>query len=88
MATAVSYTTGATTTGVVVGDLDGDTYPDIVTANQGANTMSVIKNYPLPHVEPITGTLNVCSDGSGSSALSDATPTGVWSLANAINAKK
>ena len=86
LATAVSYTTGATTTGVVVGDLDGDTYPDIVTANQGANTMSVIKNYPLPHVEPITGTLNVCSDGSGSSALSDATPTGVWSLANAINA--
>ena len=86
LATAVDYTTGTTTTGVVAGDLDGDTYPDIVTANSGTNTISVIKDYPLPVVKSITGTFNICSDGSAATTLSNATPTGTWTLSNYTNA--
>ena len=83
LASAVNYTTGTTPAGVVVGDLDGDKFPDIVTANNGTNTISVLKNYPLPQVAPITGSLTVCSDGSGSVTLSDVnTVGGSWSMTN------
>ena len=53
-ATAVVCSTGTTPITVNTGDVDLDGYPDIVVGNSSVNSVSVIKNYPLP----IIGTSN------------------------------
>ena len=74
------YAAGALPTTVTIGDLDGDGYPDVVVGNQGSNTISVIKNYPLPYVAPITGISSMCLGNS--TTLSNVTAGGYWSIAH------
>ncbi|NDC40770.1 MAG: hypothetical protein EBZ77_04335, partial [Chitinophagia bacterium] len=80
-ATAVTKTTGSTPTTVTLGDLDNDGYSDIVVGNQGANTISVFENYPLPRMAPITGTTTLCA--TDTATLRSAVAGGTWSTSNA-----
>ena len=75
-ATKTDYATGANPTTVTIGDLDGDKYPEIVAGNQGSNTITIIKDYPLPKVDPITGTAVVCANAS--ITLTNTTSGGTW----------
>ena len=43
-AAKVDFTTGTNPLSVTIGDLDGDGKPELVVANQGSNTVSVIRN--------------------------------------------
>ena len=80
-ASPLHYATGATPTGVVAGDLDGDGYPEILTGNSGSNTISVIRDYPLPYVPAIQGHLTVCQSG-GTDTLTDSLSGGFWMMSN------
>ena len=53
----VDYTVGTSPYSVAVGDLDGDGRPDIVTANLGANTVSILHNtIPAPTISSFSPT--------------------------------
>ena len=68
--------------GITIGDLDGDGYPDIVTGNNYPGTISILRNYPLPKVGPITGgTAPICFTG-GTSSVNDTSLGGFWSLSS------
>src|SRR5690606_18811843 len=49
----------------------------VTTANGTGTSASNFTVYPIPVIDPITGTLNVCVGSS--TALSSVTPGGVWS---------
>lgn len=52
LASAYNITTGTSPFGVSAGDIDNDDIPEIIVANSGSNTISVLKNIPL--VQPPT----------------------------------
>jgi uncharacterized protein YjdB len=74
------FATDANPYSLVVADIDGDTKPDITTANFGSNTISVLRNNPVPAISPITGTPTVCTGSN--TTLSSATTGGTWSSSN------
>ncbi len=76
LATRVDLTVGTAPVGANIADLDGDGKPEILVANSGSAKLSVFKNYPLPPVSAITGTLTLCP--SANTTLSDATTGGTW----------
>ncbi len=80
MASPVTFTTGTTPTGVNVGDLNNDGFPEIVTGNTGAASISVLRDYPLPYITPITGATSVCVGST--TTLSDSVSGGTWSSSN------
>jgi fibronectin type 3 domain-containing protein len=43
-ASKVDFTTGATPYSVAIGDVDGDSKPDMIVTNNGSNTVSVLRN--------------------------------------------
>jgi hypothetical protein len=43
-AAKVDFVTGTSPYGIVIGDIDGDGKPDVATANNGSNTVSVFRN--------------------------------------------
>ena len=60
-AAPITYSTGATNPiGVSIGDLDGDTKPDIVLANRGSNNISIFENTATPDTISIRGADSVC----------------------------
>ena len=77
-ATPVSLTVGTAPVGTFVADLDGDNKPEIITANNGSLTMSVLRNYPVPANSPIVGSDSICA--SGTSSYTDATSGGTWTI--------
>ncbi|MBC7552724.1 MAG: VCBS repeat-containing protein, partial [Taibaiella sp.] len=80
-AATVDMATGSAPTGINICDMDGDRYPDLIVANKGTNTISLIRNYPLPYIAPITGNTPICA-GGGTVTVSSATLGGWWSLSN------
>ena len=80
-ATRLDFTTGTTPATVTIGDLDGDGYPDVVAGNSGSNSVTILRNYPLPYIAPLSGTDTACF-GGGTTTISDVTTGGTWSLSN------
>ncbi|MBI1769594.1 MAG: VCBS repeat-containing protein [Bacteroidetes bacterium] len=70
-ASKVDFTTGATPWEVAIGDVDGDGKPDLVTANNGGNTVSVFKN------TSISGSLTTSSLASRVDFATGTTPRSV-----------
>lgn len=84
-ASVLNFNTGSRPVTVTVGDLDADGYPDVVTGNRGtsaatANTITVIKNYPVPPIGQTTGSAIVC--GGTSTTFTNTVPGGTWALSN------
>ncbi len=83
-ATRDSFVAGGAAYGVTIGDLDGDGYPDLVTANPYYfQTISVIRNYPLPYVDTISasGSTTLCASG-GTVTLGNSVTGGTWLSSN------
>ena len=70
----VGFTTDTSPIGVAIGDLDGDGRPDLATANDGGNTVSVLRNSPqgiaTTPVINYTGTLTALSTTTGTASAS------------------
>ncbi len=76
----IAFTTGAGPVGVSVADVDGDTKPDVATANSQVSTISVFRNYPLPITAPITGPALLCVPNVDT--FKDVVTGGYWSVFN------
>lgn len=81
-----TFTTGKFPAGISIGDLNGDGYPEVITGNTGndtGNTISVIRNTPVPVVGTISpASPSVCPGASTSLTYSLTLPageTGAWS---------
>jgi len=79
LATRVDSTSGNGPGGIAVCDIDGDHKADIITANTGDATLSVLRNDPLS-LSSITGNASVCVGST--TALTDASAGGTWSSSN------
>lgn len=84
-----TFSTGKFPAGISIGDLNGDGYPEIITGNTGndtGNTISVIRNTPVPIVGAISpASPAVCLGAGISLTYSLALPageTGAWSSSN------
>lgn len=75
------FSTDAFPYGNTCGDIDGDTYPDIVVGNNRAGTISIFRNYPLPAIHPIIGRGRICFAGD-TTQLTDSTAGGTWISTN------
>ena len=75
-----SLTAGAYPVGISMGDLDGDTKPDIIVANGVSNNISIFRNDPSPVVAAIAGPASVCQ--TGTATYTDPVAGGIWSLTN------
>ena len=83
LAMPVSIHTGTMPEGIAVGDMNNDTYPDIIVANNGDSTLQLLNNYPLPRITPITGTLRLCvSDSNVTGVCVNATAGGWWTVSD------
>ena len=83
-AAKTDFTTGAAPRYVAVGDLDGDSKPDIATSNISGNTVSVLRNNPTLHPTPgigvTAGTVSLCVGSSVS--VADGSSEGSYTTAN------
>jgi trimeric autotransporter adhesin len=73
-AAGVPFFAGSALFGVAMGDIDGDSKPELVVPNYSSSTFSVLSNNPLAS---ITGNPIICVGAT--SALSSATTGGTWS---------
>lgn len=81
LATKQDFTVGTIPLGVCIGDINGDSYPEVVVANNYSGTISVWRNYPLPLIDTIVGPTKVCASGL-SVTYTDAVTGGVWKVTN------
>ncbi|NDC41831.1 MAG: VCBS repeat-containing protein, partial [Chitinophagia bacterium] len=81
--TFTGFNVGPQPVGIQIGDIDGDTKPEILVANSDASashvdsTLSILRNHPRTFVDTISGNTQVCIT-SHSDTLHDATPGGRW----------
>jgi trimeric autotransporter adhesin len=82
LAAKTDFSSGSSPRCVAVGDLDGDTKPDVVTANLTANTVSVLRNAAVHLAPPASnnGTVTLCAGAMV--ALNNANAGGDWSSSN------
>jgi 6-phosphogluconolactonase (cycloisomerase 2 family) len=77
------FSTGTSPFGLSVGDLDGDTKPDILFANSGAATISVIRNnialkMLIGSITPTTGAIGATVTINGANLGFSASNNSVW----------
>lgn len=79
---ANTFTTGAFPTGVSVADIDGDSKPDIITANTfGTNTVSMLRTMGTPAIgATIGGSATLCMPSG--TTFTNSVSGGSWSLTN------
>ena len=75
-ATQVDLSAGPAPVTVTTGDVDRDGYPDIVVGNSTTNTVSLIKNYPLPLIGTSSGSTSVCVGAT--ITISNTVTGGLW----------
>jgi hypothetical protein len=81
-----TYATGgasSTPIGVTIGDMDGDTKPDILVANRVSNSISIFRNYPVPVSDTISGHTHLCAPDVDS--FKNTVAGGTWSVTNTAN---
>ena len=82
-ASTANYTStsaGSIPAGVIVADIDHDSYPDVIVSNYLANTVSVFRNKPTLNMGIVSGVDTICSGSSSTlsySAASLTSPKGV-----------
>ena len=76
-----SIGTGANPYSCSIGDLDGDGYPDLIATNNSFGTISLIRNYPIPPVDTISGIHTICYTASPTTYI-DTTTGGIWGVTN------
>ncbi len=81
-ASKVDRSAGTAPSTLTLGDLDGDGYTDVVVGNQGANTISIFENYPLPKLDSIAGVYSLCVGEN--SPLTNTISDGTWRHSNAV----
>ena len=69
--------------GITIADVDGDTKPDVITANNASSSVSIFKSFAMPSIGNITGQDSICA-GSGSTYTSahGMGATAYWSVTN------
>ncbi len=83
LTSTATLSTGPGPIGLSIGDLDGDTFPDLVAANNtSSNTISVFRNNPLPKIDSITGPSNICIASAVIDTFKDTISGGTWSVTN------
>ena len=82
-----SYPTGVAgeqTLGVNIGDMDGDTKPDLIAVNKlgngGTGALVLFRNYPIPVSDTISGNTHLCVPTVD--AFSNTIGGGIWSVTN------
>lgn len=80
-AAAVSFGVSYGPLGITISDLDGDRYPDVITANSAGYSFSIVRNYPLPNIDTIGGPTPICFTASPIT-YTNATTGGTWSVSN------
>ena len=81
LSTSDSITTGFNPFSATIGDLDGDGYPDIIATDNSFGKVSLLRNYPLPPVDTISGIRTLCFSASPVTFI-DTTTGGFWSITN------
>jgi FG-GAP-like repeat/IPT/TIG domain/FG-GAP repeat len=66
-ASKLDFTTGTNPYSVSIGDLDGDSKPDLAVANSGSTTVSILRNNPL--LPPAINSFSPSSGAIGSSVV-------------------
>lgn len=77
---AKTYVVGSTPYGVNLGDVDNDNKLDIVVANSTGSNLSILRNYPIPKIAPITGSTLACIGTNPT--YSNTVVGGTWSVTN------
>jgi hypothetical protein len=81
------YTVGNSPQGIAVGDLDGDGLPDIVAANAGDGTLSILRSTSTPGSISFATTTQVTGPGAYYVAIADLDGDGIPDIASASNAE-
>jgi gliding motility-associated-like protein len=85
-AAKVDFNTGLTPSGIAIGDIDGDGKPDLVAANSGSYTVSVLRNTisASAHIPPVISSFTPASGPVGTTVTIDGTNFSTTPVANNV----